>query len=146
MARRVLVIDDDTTVRTLARHVLEAEGWEVAEAVDGQRALTMLASHRPVVAVLDLMMPEVSGFDVLETRRRHRLAPETRFLVLTGRTEEGTWRRAFELGADDFLAKPFDNAKLAARVDQLATMSTGELSLRRRQEKERLDLLSGAGD
>lgn len=138
---RVLVVDDDPAIRGLCRYLLEDEGHEVIEAIDGRRGLIKLADDPPDIVVLDLMMPSVSGFDLLHQRRLQRLAPDSRIIVLTARTAAGTWRRAFEAGADDYLAKPFPNERLGAKIAELAAFTPAELSYRRRKEQERLDLM-----
>jgi DNA-binding response OmpR family regulator len=113
---RVLVVDDDEAVRTLASWQLESDGFTVAQAGDGDEALTAIDTERPDLVVLDLSMPGLGGLDVL---RRVRGAPVTESLpviVLSGRSGETDRIVGLDLGADDYLVKPFSPGELAARV------------------------------
>ena len=113
---RVLVVDDDEAVRTLASWQLESDGFTVAQAGDGDEALTAIDTERPDLVVLDLSMPGLGGLDVL---RRVRGAPVTEALpviVLSGRSGETDRIVGLDLGADDYLVKPFSPGELAARV------------------------------
>ena len=115
-ASRVLVVDDDEAVRTLASWQLESDGFAVDQAADGAEALGAIAADRPDLVVLDLTMPGVGGLDVL---RRVRTAPATESLpviVLSGRSGETDRIVGLDLGADDYLVKPFSPGELAARV------------------------------
>ncbi len=115
-APRVLVVDDDEAVRTLASWQLESDGFAVDQAGDGAEALTAIAVDRPDLVVLDLTMPGVGGLDVL---RRVRTAAATETLpviVLSGRSGETDRIVGLDLGADDYLVKPFSPGELAARV------------------------------
>ena len=115
-ASRVLVVDDDEAVRTLASWQLESDGFAVDQAADGAEALGAIAAARPDLVVLDLTMPGVGGLDVL---RRVRTAPATESLpviVLSGRSGETDRIVGLDLGADDYLVKPFSPGELAARV------------------------------
>ncbi len=112
----VLVVDDDEAVRTLASWQLESDGFTVAQAGDGNEALTAIDADPPDLVVLDLTMPGVGGLDVL---RRVRGAPATEALpviVLSGRSGETDRIVGLDLGADDYLVKPFSPGELAARV------------------------------
>ncbi|GAA2535116.1 response regulator transcription factor [Pseudonocardia hydrocarbonoxydans] len=115
--RRVLVVDDDERVRTVVSWQLEADGYAVSQARDGTAALEQIASDRPDLVVLDLSMPGVGGLDVL---RRVRGAPggtgTLPVIVLSGRSGETDRIVGLDLGADDYLVKPFSPGELAARV------------------------------
>ena len=113
---RVLVVDDDEAVRTVASWQLESDGFAVAQAGDGDEALAAIDTERPDLVVLDLSMPGLGGLDVL---RRVRGAPVTEALpviVLSGRSGETDRIVGLDLGADDYLVKPFSPGELAARV------------------------------
>src|ERR1700712_812299 len=104
---RVLVVDDDEAVRTLASWQLESDGFAVAQAGDGDEALSAIDTERPDLVVLDLSMPGLRGLDVL---RRVRAAPVTEALpviVLSGRSGETDRIVGLALGADDYRVKPF---------------------------------------
>lgn len=114
---RVLVVDDDEAVRTVVRWQLEAAGYAVVEAVDGEQALAALA-HAPDLVVLDLGLPQVAGLDVLRAVRDGRTdAPAgLPVIVLSGRNGETDRIVGLDQGADDYLVKPFSPGELAARV------------------------------
>jgi two-component system OmpR family response regulator len=110
---RILVVDDDPDLLDLTAYVLRRERFVVTEAKDGAEALRRWEVDRPDLVVLDLGLPGSDGFDVL---RRIRERDKTPVLVLTGRTETQDRLRTFGLGADDFLAKPFEFRELVARI------------------------------
>ncbi len=113
---RVLVVDDDPHIRELLRHFLEAEGLEVAEAEGGTAALALLKSAKVDLVVLDVMMPGLDGWTICAEIKRSREVP---VLMLTAKGESAQKVRGFELGADDYVVKPFDPPELVARVKSL---------------------------
>lgn len=113
MASRVLVVDDSYDERALARKVLEREGFEVVEAADGSLALSVVEASPPDLVLLDLTMAGMGGFEVLAHLRRKGDVP---VIVLSGRTEESERVLALEMGADDYVTKPFPVRELPARV------------------------------
>ena len=113
MAETILVVDDDPHIIELARLYLEKEGFRVAEAVDGAEALRRVASEGPALMVLDLMLPEVDGWEVC---RRVRAESDLPILMLTARDDDVDKIVGLELGADDYLTKPFNPRELVARV------------------------------
>jgi two-component system phosphate regulon response regulator PhoB len=110
---RVLVVDDSFSERELTRKVLEREGFEVAEASDGPLALTAVEAAPPDLVLLDLTMAGMSGFEVLTHLRRGGDVP---VIIVSGRNDESERVLALELGADDYVTKPFPIRELAARV------------------------------
>ncbi len=113
-AARVLVVDDDERVRTVVSWQLEADGFAVTHACDGAGALERIAADRPDLVVLDLSMPGVGGLDVL--RRVRGSGSPLPVIVLSGRSGETDRIVGLDLGADDYLVKPFSPGELAARV------------------------------
>jgi DNA-binding response OmpR family regulator len=111
---RVLVVDDEPTVREVVVGYLRRDGHEVAEAADGTTALELLESTPPDLVVLDMMLPGVNGLDVL---RRVRSTSDIPVIMLTARAEEADRVAGLELGADDYVVKPFSPRELAARVN-----------------------------
>jgi DNA-binding response OmpR family regulator len=109
----VLIVDDEQNLIDLVRGYLEREGFEVASAADGPSAVEAARRLQPDVVVLDLMLP---GFDGLEVCRRLRLFSDAYVLMLTARTEEIDRIVGLEVGADDYLGKPFSPRELVARV------------------------------
>jgi putative two-component system response regulator len=117
--RVVLVADDEPAITSLLRRVLEADGHEVVMAADGQAALDRVAERHPDLVILDLDMPRVGGFEVC---RQLKSGPDTRLLpvlVLTGTGAADARVRAWDLGADEFLTKPFQTLEVAARCRSL---------------------------
>ena len=117
--RFILVVDDDPAITKLLRMVLEADGHHVDVAADGQGALDRVAERRPDLMILDIDMPKVGGFEVC---RRLKTAPGTRLLpvlVLTGTEAADARLRAWDLGADEFLTKPFQTLEVVARCRSL---------------------------
>ncbi|MEO5833812.1 MAG: response regulator transcription factor [Nakamurella sp.] len=112
----VLVVDDDPTVRDVARRYLERDGHRVVEAAAGDVALTLATEHRPDLIVLDLMLPGLSG---LEVCRRVRLSSTVPIIMLTARGTESDRIAGLEHGADDYVVKPFSPRELALRVSRI---------------------------
>lgn len=111
--RKILVVDDERSVRKLVASYLDREGFQVIEAADGAAALKLARIEKPDLVVLDLMIPEVDG---LEVCRILRSESDPYILMLTARTEEGDKLLGLGLGADDYLTKPFSPRELVARV------------------------------
>jgi two-component system phosphate regulon response regulator PhoB len=110
---RILVVDDDASVRTLLRRMLTIEGYSVEEAVDGPSALGLVGTFAPDLILLDIMMPGQDGLDVLEGLRRTSAVP---VILLTAKNEEADRVLGFRFGADDYVVKPFSTAELTARI------------------------------
>ena len=121
LARRILVIDDEDANVLLLASVLEREGYsDVHCLTDPEQALALYITLSPDLVLLDLMMPNVDGFQLLEAFARHDQPDEFRpVLVLTADTTLHTRRRALALGAKDFVAKPFDVIEVALRISNL---------------------------
>ncbi len=114
MAKRVLVVDDEQNIVDILRFNLEREGYEVITAGDGVQGLAMARSSDPDLILLDVMMPEMDGFQVCrELRKEDKLTP---IIMLTAREEETDRVMGLELGADDYVSKPFSVRELMARV------------------------------
>jgi len=121
----VLVVDDEKHIIDLARMYLEREGFTVEEALDGAEALRKIRSLKPALVVLDLMLPEVDGWEVC---RRTRVDSDVPIIMLTARSDDVDKIVGLELGADDYLTKPFNPRELVARVK--AILRRYERSLR----------------
>lgn len=109
----VLVVDDEAPLRELIRAYLEREGYSVREATNGKEALASVANEQPDVMVLDLMIPEIDGIEVC---RRIRSTSDVYIIMLTARADEVDRVVGLEVGADDYLTKPFSPRELVARV------------------------------
>jgi two-component system KDP operon response regulator KdpE len=110
---RVLVVDDESQIRRFLRTSLDAHGYEVIEAENGQDAIKRTTVEKPDVIVLDLGLPDLSGFDVLKRIREWSDVP---IIVLTARNREPDKIEALDQGADDYLTKPFGMGELMARI------------------------------
>ncbi|WP_420451641.1 response regulator transcription factor [Ilumatobacter sp.] len=121
-ATKVLVVDDEPTVREVVAGYLRRDGHEVAEAADGTTALALLESEPPDLVVLDMMLPGVNGLDIL---RRVRSTSDIPVIMLTARAEETDRVSGLELGADDYVVKPFSPRELAARVNGVLRRTVG---------------------
>ena len=137
----ILVVDDDPDIRTLIRLTLESYGYSVREAGDGLQALDAINEHAPDAMVLDVMMPKMDGYGVLRTMRQREMAPQTKVLMLTCKTEERDFVRGWELGADDYRTKPFEPMELADNLQALLQTSLETLDRRRQEELEKAELL-----
>jgi DNA-binding response OmpR family regulator len=109
----ILVVDDEEPIRQLASLYLEKEGFQVACAADGPEAIELAHRERPALVVLDVMLPTIDGFEVC---RRLRQDSEVPILMLTARNEDVDKIVGLELGADDYLTKPFNPREMVARV------------------------------
>lgn len=109
----VLIVDDEPSVHDVVRAYLEREGFLVLSAANGQEALRLAHERRPALIVLDLMLPDLSGEEVVRDVRRYSDVP---ILMLTARSAEDDRVAGLELGADDYLTKPFSARELVARV------------------------------
>jgi DNA-binding response OmpR family regulator len=111
--KKVMVVDDEPKIVQLARDYLEHAGFTVVAAHDGREALVTARSQRPDLVVLDLGLPEIDGLDVARALRRDSSVP---IVMLTGRNEESDKLVGLEIGADDYITKPFSPKELVARV------------------------------
>jgi DNA-binding response OmpR family regulator len=113
MSKTILVVDDAESLRTMLRSYLTQEGYRVVTAANGREALFVAREQRPDLIVLDLMMPELGGYDFINAYGREGNAP---IIILTARLEESDKVLGLELGADDYLTKPFSLRELTARI------------------------------
>ena len=120
--RTVLLVEDEAKIVQLARDYLERGGFAVLSAADGEAALAKFRSDRPDLAVLDLGLPGMDGLDVLRSLRRESNAP---VIILTARGEESDRLVGLELGADDYMVKPFSPKELVARVRAVLRRTEG---------------------
>jgi DNA-binding response OmpR family regulator len=119
----LLVIDDSRNLRQMVSSYLEQEGWRVATAANGREGLRLAEQEPPDLIILDLMMPEMGGYEFL---REYGPSHRTPIIVLTARMEESDKVLGLELGADDYVTKPFSMRELAARVRAVLRRASGE--------------------
>src|SRR6266540_2706960 len=118
---RVLVVDDEPMVRDVLSRYLERSGFEVEAAADGERALAAFEARRPDLVLLDLMLPRVDGFEVF---RRIRAQAESPVIMITARGQTTDRIVGLEIGADDYVSKPFSPAEVVARVRSVLRRAT----------------------
>jgi DNA-binding response OmpR family regulator len=146
----ILVVDDDPHIRELVRHFLQNEGFVVHEAADGAEALKKLESVKADLVILDIMMPNMDGWQLCRELREHFDLP---LLMLTAKGETSQKIKGFELGTDDYLVKPFEPLELVVRVKALMrryriavsqTVQIGEVTLDRKTYEVVVDGRSAA--
>ncbi|GIW16714.1 MAG: response regulator transcription factor [Dehalococcoidia bacterium] len=147
MAQKILLVDDEANIRDLSALYLEKEGFTVEHAADGRDALARFAQSPPALVVLDVMMPGLDGFEVLRELRRESDVP---VIMLTARSEDIDKIVGLELGADDYMAKPFNPRELVARVKRIlhrveggrkpqTAITIGNLSVDKARREARVD-------
>lgn len=131
--RAILIVEDNDDLRDYMRAIFDRQGYRVGEAADGQAGLEALPGFRPDLIITDLMLPRVSGIDMIGRVRKHPDYRTVPILLLTARADDQTKQEAHEAGADAYLAKPFDESELLAIIRNL-------LSLKAREKELELDL------
>ena len=115
----ILVADDDRDILDLLAFRLERAGYEVVSASDGEEALRLAVDRKPDLAVLDVMMPKLDGYEVTRRMRADESTKRIPVILLTARVQEHDVARGFEVGADEYMKKPFSPAELRARVQAI---------------------------
>jgi DNA-binding response OmpR family regulator len=133
---RVLIVDDEPDILLLLRIDLEAEGYETLLAADGDTAVRRILEERPDVVLLDLMMPVVDGWGVLS--RLAEKGATTRVVVLSAKASDGDMVRALELGALEYVTKPFDPSALVVTVAHVLSSTPDDLEAGRLRRLEQL--------
>jgi two-component system, OmpR family, alkaline phosphatase synthesis response regulator PhoP len=123
MTKTILVVDDEKRMRKLLQDYLTQEGFRVVTATDGRDALFVARNEKPDLIILDLMMPEMSGYEFLRVHSKERDTPT---IILTAKLEEGDKVMGLELGADDYVTKPFSMRELVARVRAVLRRADGK--------------------
>ena len=134
MTHTVLIVDDDSDIRTFVEVSLSLAGFDTIEAADGEEALAQAVAHSPDIVVLDVMMPNMDGFTALRRIRQDGRISHIPVILLTAKAQTQDKLEGFEAGADDFLTKPFDPSELVARV---------QASLRRAADMRAIQPLTG---
>lgn len=116
METSVLIVDDEAAIVTMLRYNLEREGFRVYTTGDGEEAVTMVKEYKPDVIVLDWMLPSMTGIEVCKQIRWNQETKNTPIIMLSARGEEGDRIRGLDVGADDYMVKPFSPSELVARI------------------------------
>ena len=125
---RILVVDDETAIRDMLSIALEAAGYDVVQAANAQQAHGLIIDNQPDLVLLDWMMPETSGIELLRRLRRNELTAGIPVIMLTAKSEEDSTITGLDAGADDYLKKPFSPRELISRIKAIL----------RRQQREQL--------
>ena len=127
---RVLVVDDSTTIVATLRRMLEQNGYEVVEALNGEKGVEVATADPPDLIFLDIILPGINGFAALRQLRRNAVTREVPVIMMSGNEQATEQFYAQRIGADDFMKKPFSRAEVFSRIEKLLDIS---LMPRRRQ-------------
>jgi two-component system, OmpR family, alkaline phosphatase synthesis response regulator PhoP len=123
MSQKILIVEDEVHIRTLLEQALEEledeHNVEVLSAGDGEEGLEMIRTHRPQVVFLDIMMPKVNGYEVCRTVKKDPELKDTMIVLLTAKGQEVDRKKGLELGAYDYMTKPFDPDELVELAREL---------------------------
>lgn len=117
--KRILVVDDDEAVRGVLRSLLESDQREILEAASGSVALAMAAEQMPDLIIMDVGMPNMSGFEATSAIRANPAIKDIPILMCTANAMMGDFERGLAAGANDYITKPFDAQRLKAKVDKM---------------------------
>jgi two-component system cell cycle response regulator DivK len=126
LMKRILLVDDNEMNLDMLSRRLERRGFSVVSAADGRQALTKAYEAKPDLILLDMSLPEISGFEVASMLRKNMETAETPIIALTAYATEGDRRRALEAGCDDYDTKPVDLARLLMKIDLLSNKIAGD--------------------
>ena len=126
MSASILIAEDDGDIRDLLRLYLESEGYRVLEAADGDAALALARENMPDMAILDVMMPELNGYELTRALRKFSDIP---ILILSTKSQDNDKILGLNLGADDYITKPFNPVEIVARVKAQLRRATRENSI-----------------
>jgi DNA-binding response OmpR family regulator len=139
---RILIAEDDPDVRCLVALALEDENHEVKTVTDGLEALREMAEDLPDLLLLDVMMPNLDGYGVLEQMLSSGIKDRVRVMMVTARGSERDAKAGFDHGCDAYMTKPFDVFELIDKVSEICAMSMSELRSARQRELDQTSLLS----
>jgi len=115
--KKILLIEDNADIRNNTAEILELSNYKVLTACNGKQGLEMAIEHKPDLIICDIMMPELDGYGVLHAIQKHENIRNTAFIFLTAKTNRSDFRKGMDLGADDYVTKPFDATELLNAVD-----------------------------
>ena len=140
-SRKILVVDDDPTMVKLINVNLKLNNYSVVEATSGEQALDAMEAETVDLVVLDIMMPGVDGWEVLKRIRSRRETEEMPVILVTAKTQDSDVIRGWELGADEYVIKPFNPLLLVEVIRMVLDRSYEERLERRKKQKEKLEVL-----
>ena len=138
MSKKILVVDDEQSIVTLLQYNLEQAGFKVITASDGEEGITKAVDEGPDLVILDLMLPKVDGIDVCKTLRQRKI--DVPIIMLTAKDEELDKILGLELGADDYMTKPFSPREVIARVKAILRRSSLRSSKNAEREDEMIEI------
>src|SRR6478736_281578 len=115
--KTILVIDDNNDLRENTAEILDLAGYKTLTAENGKRGVDLAIKEKPALIVCDIMMPELDGYGVLHLLRKHPDTQQIPFIFLTAKTERSDFRKGMEMGADDYITKPFEDIELLNAVE-----------------------------
>ena len=139
---RILIAEDDADVRRLVALALEGESHEVTTASDGQEALLAMAESLPDLLLLDVMMPNLDGYGVLDHMSSSGMKEHVRVMMVSAKGSERDAKRGLDRGCDAYMTKPFDVFELVDKVAEVCAMSMDQLRAERQRELDKTNLLS----
>lgn len=138
---KILIVDDNIDTVELLRKRFRAEGYDTDEAYDGEEGLQKVRDYGPDLIVLDVMMPKVDGYEVCRTLSRDETAKDIPILMLTAKSEVPDKVKGLDIGADDYITKPFDYKEVAARIRSLLAQKVESRQRAQKEKSEALDYL-----
>jgi two-component system alkaline phosphatase synthesis response regulator PhoP len=123
---KILVVDDEIYIVHILDFSLGMEGYEVITALDGEQALERMKSERPDLVVLDIMMPKLDGYEVCKSIKSNPATKQTPVILLSAKGRNVDQKLGFDVGADDYITKPFSPRKLVERINQLLGQPVSE--------------------
>ncbi len=126
--RKILIVEDEKPIREMVYFVLDSDGYEIIEAVDGKQAADKLAQGSPDLILMDWMLPDVSGLELVRRIKRDEFTREIPIIMLTAKTEERDKITGLDSGADDYITKPFSVKELSARIRAVIRRAEANIS------------------
>lgn len=119
MKKKILIVDDEPNIVMTLEYTFKKKDFEVFIARDGSEAMTILENHIPDVILLDIMMPQVDGYQTLKFIKKQERLKNTKVVFLTAKNKESDIEKGFKLGVDKYLTKPFSTKKIVTEIEQL---------------------------
>ncbi|MGM0501957.1 MAG: response regulator transcription factor [Bacillota bacterium] len=118
--KKIVVADDEQSMRLLITETLAIEDYDIKEAKTGSEALQLIEDEQPDIAILDLMMPELDGYQVIEQLKEKNILEKIEIVILTAKGQQSVEKEALSKGANHFLSKPFSPVELLKKINQIA--------------------------
>jgi len=126
MQKKVLIVEDEPDLATILKYIMEGEGWSADVEYNGESALSYIENSRPDIVILDIMLPKINGFEVCNQIRRFTTIP---VLILSAKIQPEDIIKGLEIGADDYMTKPFNHRELVLRVKKILNRKSIETSI-----------------